>query len=150
MSTASAAADSPGHVLPDHVRAFLAAPRFAMIGTTGPDGSPHQAVAWYSLAGDGTILLNSTPSRRWSMNLARDGRVSIAIVDSENGHRWVGLNGVVEEIDRDLDHARDDIVALAHRYSDGHPDTAQIAIFRTQERVTFRIRVTRVLDNLEG
>jgi adenine C2-methylase RlmN of 23S rRNA A2503 and tRNA A37 len=46
--------------------------------------------------------------------------------------------------------ARDDIVALARRYSeDGSVDEATEATFRSQQRITFRIRLTGVHDHLE-
>jgi PPOX class probable F420-dependent enzyme len=130
------------------VRAFLDAPHVATIGTVGADGAPHQAVAWYRLEPDDRILLNSRTPRRWPADLYRDGRVSLAIVDGADGRRWVGLTGVVEATIEDLDQARDDICALAERYDDADPKT--LAEFRTQPRVSFRIRVTAVHAELDG
>lgn len=135
----------PAHLSP-RVRAFLEAPRAVTIGTTGPDGEPHQAVAWYRLDPDDRILLNSRWPRRWPTDLSHDGRCSLAILDGRDAMRWVGLSAVVETRIDDLDVARDDICALAARYGDDDPET--LARFRSQPRVSFHVRITSVHDHL--
>ncbi|HEV2005768.1 MAG TPA: hypothetical protein VGQ85_04065, partial [Candidatus Limnocylindrales bacterium] len=61
-------------------------------------------------------------------------------------NRWVGITGLVDEIVDDVERARDDIVALAHRYDDA--TESSIAAFRSQQRVSFLIRVVRLHDHL--
>ncbi|MEZ4595843.1 MAG: hypothetical protein R3C32_02800 [Chloroflexota bacterium] len=54
-------------------RAFLDTPgRYATIATLDPDGGARQAVVWYALEEDGSVLLNSREGRRWPGNLVRD------------------------------------------------------------------------------
>lgn len=132
------------------IRAFLDVPRFASVATVDPDGAPRQAVAWYRLEPDNRILLNSRTPRRWCTNLQRDPRISLSVTDQADGYRWLGITGVVEEVVDDLDRARDDIVALAHRYHPEGPTASSIAAFRSQPRVTFLVRVTAVHDHLAG
>ena len=145
-------APDPGRPLPapvtpsSRVRTFLKAVHPVTIGTSGPDGEPHQAVAWYRLEPDGTILLNSRWPRRWPTDLSRDGRCSLAILDAADPMRWVGLSGVVEVRIDDLEQARDDICDLAVRYGDDSPEL--FARFRSQPRVSFRIRITAIHDHL--
>lgn len=134
--------------LEDRLRAFLDQPLFASLATVDPDGAPRQAVIWYRLEPDGRILLNSRAGRRWPANLQRDGRVALAITGSD-GYSWVGITGRVDAIDEDLDQARDDIVALAHRYHPEGPTPSSLAAFRTQPRITFRIAIDGVHDHLE-
>jgi len=88
--------------------------------------------------------------RRWCANLLRDRRVALSIVDAGDPYRWIGLTGVVDEVVEEVERARDDIVALAHRYHPEGPDASLIAAFRTQPRVTFLVRITGVHDRLEG
>ena len=141
---------SPAPVdLTDPVRTFLAQPLIAMIASLDEDGAPRQAAVWYRLDDDDRILLNSRAGRRWCENLERDGRVSIAVLDPADGYRWIGLTGVVDEIVTDVEPARDDIVALAHRYHPEGPSESEIALFRRQPRVTFLARITGVHDHLE-
>ena len=132
--------------LSDRVRAFLRAPNVVTIGTTGEDGSPHQAVAWYRLEPDDRILLNSRYPRRWPADLQRDPRVSLAIQDRADPMIWVGLSGTVDTIVDDVDAAREDICALAVRYDDDAPE--RLAEFRTQPRISFLIRIATVHDHL--
>jgi PPOX class probable F420-dependent enzyme len=130
-------------------RAFLERPLFVALATIDPDGAPRQALIWYRLEADGRILLNSLAGRRWPSNLERDGRVALAVTDPEDGYVWLGLTGRVDEIDVDLERARDDIVALAHRYHPEGPTAASLAGFRSQRRVTFRVAIDGVHDHLE-
>jgi len=133
--------------LPDHIRRFLAEPHFATIATADPDGRPRQAVIWY-LLDDDDLVINSRVGRRWPTNLARDGRVSVAVLDESDPMRWVGFSGVAE-VAAEGPPAQAAIAAMARRYED--PETAERSIrgFETQQRITFRIRFTGVHDHLD-
>lgn len=131
------------------IRAFLAQPLIAMVASLDEGGAPRQAAVWYRLDDDDRILLNSRAGRRWCENLERDGRVSIAVLDPEDGYRWIGLVGAVDDVVTDVERSRDDIVALAHRYHPEGPTESSIALFRRQPRVTFLVRITGVHDHLE-
>ena len=141
------AAETPAPAaIPDRVRAFLKAPNVVTIGTTGSDGAPHQAVAWFRLEPTGRILLNSRSPRRWPADLQRDPRVSLAIQDRNDQDRWVGISGTVEAVIDDVAIAREDICALAVRYDDAAPE--RLADFRTQPRISFLVRINTVHDHL--
>lgn len=136
-------------VLTDRVRRFLAAPHFAALATTSVDGAPHQAYIWYDVEPDGTLLVNSLVGRRWPAELRRDGRTALAIANVANQLSWVGLTAEVIAIDEDRERAVADIVALAHRY-ETPPSETSIATFRSQQRITFRLRITGVHDHLRA
>ena len=119
-------------------REFLAAPRFATIGTVGPDGAPHQAIVWYLLDGD-DLIINSRRERRWPRNLAADPRISIAIYEIEEPEHWFGLKGRAEPLHEGAD-AVADIMAMARHHE---KDPQQYA---GQDRVTFRIRIDSVFE----
>ena len=141
---------SPPRVLPDRVRDFIAEKdRFAVIATVDADGAPRQTLTWFTLTADDHIHVNSRWGRRWPANLERDRRAALAIVDDADPYRWVGLTAELEAIDDDVERAREDIVALAHRYHPEGPDPDDIAAYRTQPRVIFRLRITGVHDHLE-
>ena len=136
--------------IPDDVRSFLDATRFATIATTDPDGGPRQAVIWYAVAGD-EIVLNSAVGRRWPSNLVRDPRVALSVVDEADGYRWVGLTGRVRAVE-DQATAQADIAGMARRYHANDPAKAERLIhrqFEQQARISFRmgvISVTRHFD----
>lgn len=137
----------PPATLSDRVRSFLAQPLYPTLATIGTDGAPHQAVIWYRLEPDDRILVNSRSPRRWPGDLRRDGRASLAVSSLEDPFRWVGVQAVVEEIVDDVQTARDDIVALAVRYEEA--DDGTVARFRSQERISFRLRIVAVHDHLD-
>jgi hypothetical protein len=137
----------PPAPLPDHVREFLARPLYATISTVGPGRAPHQAVIWYRLEDDGRVLINSRTPRRWPDELERERQASLAIVDLEDPLRWVGLQTVLETVVNDVGEAREDIVALSVRY--GEEDEESSAAFRSQQRISFHLRVISVADHLD-
>jgi PPOX class probable F420-dependent enzyme len=124
--------------LPDPIRAFLAAPRYATLATLGADGAPHQAPIWYDLDGD-DLLINSRRHRHWPRNLLRDPRLSIAVIDADEPEHWVGVKGHAELL-RDGDSAMLDIQALARRY--GRDPSA----YDGQDRVTYRVVVESTFE----
>jgi PPOX class probable F420-dependent enzyme len=137
---------TPSPTLSPEARRFLEAPRYAVLATLNPDGSPLQAVVWYSLEGD-TVVFNSRVGRRWPGNLARDRRASITVADGED---YVDLRGEVE-IDEDPEVGQTVIAALARRYQPSRTAVeAQIAVFTSQRRVTFRLRPSKVFERLSG
>jgi hypothetical protein len=137
----------PPAPLSDRVRRFLERPLYPVLGTTGVDGEPHQAVIWYRLEPDERILVNSRSPRRWPDELRRFGRASLAFTDLEDAFNWVGIQAVVEEVIDDVARAREDIVELAVRYDEA--DAESVASFRSQERVSFRLRIVGVHDHFE-
>src|SRR5882672_1367390 len=132
----------PPASLSDRVRTFLQQPLYPSLATSGPDGEPHQAVIWYRLEPDDTILVNSRTPRRWPAELRRGRRASLAVTALEDPFNWVGLQVVVEEIIDDVATARDDIVALAVRYAED--DEESVTRFRSQDRISFRLRIVAV------
>ena len=137
----------PPATLSDHVRRFLEGRLYPVLGTSGADGEPHQAVIWYRLEPDDRILVNSRSPRRWPAELRAGGRASLAFTDLADPLRWVGVQAVLEEVIDDVAQAREDIVALSVRYEEYSDDGA--ARFRSQERISFRLRITKVHDHLE-
>jgi PPOX class probable F420-dependent enzyme len=136
--------------LPDHVRRFLSARRYAAVATVDEDGAPRQAVIWYLLDGD-ELVINSLEGRRWPTNLRRDPRVSLAVTAPAE-ESWVGITGRVTVVD-DQAQAQADIAAMARFYNADDPDGAEELIrnrFETQQRVSFRIAVTGIHDHIEG
>jgi hypothetical protein len=129
--------------------AFLREPRFMSVASADADGAPRQAVVWYDVLPDCRILLNSRTPRRWCTNLTERPAVALSVIDAQDGYRWLGLTGVVDEVVDEVGRARDDIVALARRYHPEGPSESLVAAFRSQPRVTFIVRITGVHDHLE-
>jgi PPOX class probable F420-dependent enzyme len=133
--------------LSDRIRAFLAKPNYATLATVGADGEPHQAVIWFRFDDDGSVLVNSRAGRRWPAELQGDRRCSLAVTDRNDPFRWVGLQAVVESVVDDVEVAREDIVALSVQYGEFSADSADR--FRSQPRISFRLRIVGAHDHLD-
>ena len=115
------------------VRRFLTAPvRFAVIATSGADGTPHQAVVWYALD-DGRILINSLVGRRWPADLQRDPRIALTVLDPDLEAELYVTVKAEAVVAATGDRAVHDIQDLARRYG-GDPQR-----FEGLERVSFRL-----------
>lgn len=144
MTTDTAGAPFP--TLTPAGRTFLAAERFGVLATVGVDGSPHQAVVWYRLEGD-EIVVNSAVGRLWPADLVRDPRLILTVPD---GYRFVEMSGTVTASE-DQATAQADIAEMARRYHADEPDEAERLIrdrFTRQRRITFRLRPTRIREDL--
>jgi PPOX class probable F420-dependent enzyme len=131
--------------LDDKVRAFLAERRFAVMATINPDGTPQQTVMWYDLDGD-DILMNTKRGRIKDLNLVRDPRLSLCF---EDGYKYVTLIGTAT-LNEDQAMAQADIRRLAIRYHGPAKGEEQAErLFRKQERITIRLRVERVVADLD-
>lgn len=121
------------------VRAFLAAPRYAVLATINESGMPQLTAIWYELHED-TVLLNTAMGRLKHRNLQRDPRLSLCVVD---GERYVTLYGRATLVE-DQAQAQADDLRLAVHY-DGPAAAAERApLIAQQQRVTIRISITHV------
>lgn len=125
-------------------QAFLNEPRFAVLSTLNPDGTPQLTVMWYALEGD-EILMNTKADRKKDQNLRRDPRIAICV---EDGYRYITIAGRAQLID-DQPTAQADIRRLAARY---HPPekVAQMMqnLFGKEQRVTVRLTIEEVIERL--
>ncbi len=133
-------------MLEANVRSFLTSPvRYATIATLNPDGGPHQIVIWYLLRDDPErgeqLVVNSRRGRRWPSNLVRDPRANLAVFEAEDA---VTIECEVAE-EYDGEPAQADIAGMARRYDTPEDAAREIARFRTEDRVTFVLRPTRVI-----
>jgi PPOX class probable F420-dependent enzyme len=131
--------------LDERVRALLDEQRFAVVATINRDGTPQQTVLWYYRDGD-DIVMNTARGRVKDSNLLRDPRLSFCIEDE---YHYITLTGTVTLID-DQTVAQADIRKLAIRYHGEAQGNAQADTqFVKQERVTIRMRVERVVVDLD-
>jgi PPOX class probable F420-dependent enzyme len=115
---------------------------FATLATLSADGSPLQAVVWFTLEGD-TIVVNSKAGRRWPDNLIRDPRFSLII---EDGYDYLAVRGEAERL-HDPVRGQKDIADMARRYHASEPERAERLIsdsFQKQERISFLLHPSSV------
>ncbi len=70
---------------------------FLQLATLMADGSPHVSPVWCEYDGK-HILINSAKGRVKDINMRRDPRVGLDILDPDNPYRHVSIRGRVVEI----------------------------------------------------
>jgi PPOX class probable F420-dependent enzyme len=127
--------------LSEAVRRFLSEKRFAVLGTIGRDGVPHQTVMWYELRGD-DIIMNTKVGRVKERQLRRDPRCSVCFGDA---YTYVTIAGTAQLID-DQPTAQEDIKRLSTRYHG--PEKAERQVreqFSKEQRMTIRLPAEHVI-----
>jgi len=87
---------------------------FAHIATLMPDGSPQVSPVWVDYDGK-YVLVNTARGRQKDLNIRRDPRVALAIMDPDNSYRKLLLRGKVVEVI--TNGAEQHIDALAVKYT---------------------------------
>ena len=123
-------------LFPD-VKALAKGKNFAAFTTLLPDGQPMTHVMWVD-ADDRHILINSELHRQKVLNVAKDPRVAVTIIDSANPYRYAEVRGLVVEQVRGPQ-ARAHIDQLSLKYHGRPYDPAEIET----ERVILQIAPER-------
>ena len=109
----------------------------AFIATVNKDGSPQVTPVWIHMDGD-LIIVNTEVGRVKQVNVDRDPRVSISLVDKNDPYKFLGLDCTV--IEQTTVGADAGIDALSKKYlnKDNYP-------FRKpdEKRITLKIRPER-------
>jgi len=98
--------------LSDAARKLVDEPNLAVLATLDPDGGPQTSVVWVGLAGD-DILISTQAGRRKETNIRRDPRVSLTVIDRNDGERYVEIRGRAAVTD---DPGRALAVSLGEKY----------------------------------
>ena len=90
----------------------------AIISTVMKDGSPQATPVWVDVEDDGShILINTAEGRLKTNNVARDPRVAVTVVDSQNTQRTVVVRGEIVETRGPDQGANEHISKLAKKYT---------------------------------
>jgi PPOX class probable F420-dependent enzyme len=107
-------AEKESTVLQDEIRALAQAANFAALTTLFPGGQPQTNVMWVD-ADEDYILINTEVHRAKFVNVEKDPRVAVAIIDAANPYHYAEVRGTVVETEAG-DVARAHIDALAQKY----------------------------------
>lgn len=113
---------------------LLRRPNYAHIATSRPDGSPKLDPVWIDLVDESTVIIATGGESLKTLNVLRDPRVAISLVDFDNPYEEVQLSGVCE-VEPDAEQTVLD--ALSHKYT-GKPFRA-----RGDGGVALRVTVTQ-------
>lgn len=83
--------------IPDKYLDLFQKRAFGHLATLMPDGSPQVTPVWVDYDGN-FVLVNSARSRQKDLNIKRDGRVALSIMDPDDPYRYLQVRGHVVEI----------------------------------------------------
>ncbi|MFF4214530.1 PPOX class F420-dependent oxidoreductase [Streptomyces sp. NPDC001796] len=134
----------PTAVLSDRLKSLLDGPVFIVVGTIQPDGSPQLSPVWVKRDGD-DILFSTTVDRRKKLNLDRDPRVSVVVLNPDAPYEYAEIRGTAE---MSTEGARELIDELSlkytgKKYAEFNPASAQDA-----DRVVVRVVPQKVAGRL--
>jgi PPOX class probable F420-dependent enzyme len=95
------------------LRKLLSEPVYGQIATLMPDGSPHLTQVWVSTDG-AHVLVNTYEGAQKLLNIRRDPRVAVNVVDPGNAWRIANIRGQVVEVT--TEGADEHIDELARKY----------------------------------
>ena len=78
---------------------------YAVVGTVNADGSPHTSVVWIS-RDNSDLIFTTLEGRVKHLNMLRDPRVSISVIDSADPENYIELRGrafVTPDVGRRVD-----------------------------------------------
>ncbi len=111
---------------------------FAQVATIQPDGQPQLSPVWYSWDGE-RIQFSTVKGRQKHLNLARDARITFAVLDPDDPYRYLEIRGrasIEDDPDSSLIHALEKRYRGRDRFTGDGPGT---------ERVIVRISVDHVV-----
>lgn len=118
-------------------RELLAGPNFAVVATTGPDGTVMQSVVWVREQ-DGEPVFSTVEGRVKHRHLLADPRVSLLVIDAADGYRYSAIRGTARIEHQDADEL---IAELSLKYT-GEPWVET----QTRPRVVVVITPERISD----
>ncbi len=98
--------------LDEKQKEFLEQPFVGVVTTLREDGSPHNTVVWVDVD-DGAASFNTATGRAKPRHLEHDQRVALIVVDPNDSHKWVAVDGRAEVT---TDGADPQIDKLAKKY----------------------------------
>jgi PPOX class probable F420-dependent enzyme len=114
-------------------RKFLAENPFVGVVTDlRADGSPHSTVVWVDVE-DGKVSFNTARGRVKPLNLERDPRASLTVVDPNNPYKWVSVSGRTELTEEGAD-AQIDKLSKKYLGKDEYP-------WRTPEETRVKVLI---------
>ncbi len=126
--------------LSEKAKRLLKGKNFAFVATLNKDGSTQLTPTWVDTDGE-NVLVNTALGRQKTVNIARDPRVTVGVLDQSNPYEYVSIRGKVAKQVRGKEaDAHIDKLALkytgATKYRRSAPD---------EKRVILVIRPSKVI-----
>ncbi|WP_181797916.1 PPOX class F420-dependent oxidoreductase [Streptomyces sp. WELS2] len=130
--------------LSDRLKSVLDGKVFIVVGTLQPDGSPQLSPVWVKRDGD-DLLFSTTVDRRKYLNLERDPRVTVAVLNPESPYEYAEIRGTAEMT---TDGGPELIDELSRKYTGKDYKDFNPASAGDAQRVVVRIRPRKIVGSL--
>jgi PPOX class probable F420-dependent enzyme len=121
------------------IRKFFEGKNFAFLSSLMKDGSPHVTPTWVDIEDD-NILINTALGRIKQMNISRDPRIALSIIDRDNQYEMVTVRGkVTEQITGDVAEKHIDKLARKYINLDKYPRRS-----KDEQRVILKIKPEKI------
>ncbi|GHE00099.1 PPOX class F420-dependent oxidoreductase [Streptomyces alanosinicus] len=131
-------------VLSDRLKSVLDGKVFIVVGTAQPDGSPQLSPVWVKRDGD-DVLFSTTVDRRKYLNLDRDPRVTVVVMNPEQPYEYAEIRGTAEMT---TDGGLELIDELSEKYTGKKYAAFNPAAGQDAPRVVVRIRPRKIVGML--
>ncbi|MFI9246941.1 PPOX class F420-dependent oxidoreductase [Streptomyces sp. NPDC053086] len=130
--------------LSDRLKSVLDDKVFIVVGTIQPDGSPQMSPVWVKRDGD-DVLFSTTVDRRKYLNLERDSRVTVVVMNPEEPYEYAEIRGIAELT---TDGGPELIDELSRKYTGKDYADFNPASARDAQRVVVRVRPRKVVGSM--
>ncbi len=121
------------------IRKFFEEKNFAFLSSLMKDGSPHVTPTWVDIEDD-IILINTALGRIKQINISRDPRIALSIIDQDNQYEMVTVRGkVTEQITGDVAEKHIDKLARKYINLDKYPRRS-----KNEQRVILKIKPEKI------
>jgi len=117
---------------------------YATLSTLRKDGTIQSVVVWADVDDDGNIVVNTAEGRAWPANLRRTGHATVTVVQRENPYEWVAVTAEL------VGDTHEDGEAVIHRLANKYIGSDYPWLSEGEQRVTFRLKPTRVTYVKQG
>ncbi|MEU6466801.1 PPOX class F420-dependent oxidoreductase [Streptomyces sp. NPDC046976] len=130
--------------LSDRLKSLLDGKVFIVVGTVQPDGSPQMSPVWVKRDGE-HLLFSTTVDRRKKLNLDRDPRVTVVVMNPDQPYEYAEIRGTAELTTTGGQSLIDDLSLkyTGKKYAEFNPESSGDA-----ERVVVRITPRKVVGRL--
>jgi PPOX class probable F420-dependent enzyme len=130
--------------LSDRLKSVLDDKVFIVVGTLQPDGSPQLSPVWVKRDGD-DLLFSTTVDRRKYLNLERDPRVTVVVLNPGAPYEYAEIRGTAEMT---TEGGAELIDELSRKYTGKDYKDFNPASVDDAERVVVRITPRKVVGSL--
>jgi PPOX class probable F420-dependent enzyme len=123
-------------MLLDGVRDLFDGTNYATVASVNPDGGPQSSVVWVATDGD-EIIFSTVKGRRKHLNMVRDPRATIVVIDPANPYRYVEVRGTVSLEDDPTGSLIQDLSLkyAGKPYEEQNPDNQRVIVRITPQKV---------------